>query len=171
MPLPLLLTTAPTMKTSWPEFDSIASRLKGSRALTEMARVIANALEVDVCSIYTMNRVANELVLAATMGLSQSSVGRIRMTPDEGLVGLVAQELQPVLVEDAAGHPRFRYFESAGEDPFLSFFGVPLLHQGQLCGVLVVQTAERRDLHELWASVATAAIRIAEAVSQATLPA
>ena len=159
--MPPILTMTVEMKTDWPEFDDIACRLDGQAALTEMVRVIANALDVDVCSIYALESRQLELVLAATMGLNQDSIGRVRMPPEEGLVGLVAQELQPVLVDDAVAHPRFRYSEEAGEDPFVCFFGVPLLYRGSLCGVLVIQTAEPRDLFELWPSVATAAQAIA----------
>jgi signal transduction protein with GAF and PtsI domain len=83
------------------------------------------------------------------------------MQPTEGLVGLVAQELQPVYVENAPEHPRFRYFQEAGEDPFVSFLGVPILMCGRLCGVLVVQSAEPRDLSPHWLVVAAAAQRIA----------
>jgi phosphotransferase system enzyme I (PtsP) len=66
-----------------------------------------------------------------------------------------------VLVADAPEHPRFHYFPEAGEEPYVSFFGVPILSNGVLRGVLVVQTAEPRDLTTDWAAVATAAQRIA----------
>ena len=41
-------------------------------------------------------------------------------------------------------HPRFKYFREAGEDPYHSFLGVPLIDRGLLQGVLVVQTIEPR---------------------------
>jgi phosphotransferase system enzyme I (PtsP) len=147
---------------AWSEFERIASRaISHVAALTEMARVVANRLEVDVCSIYLVEDGTGDLTLGATMGLRQSSVGTIRMSPSQGLVGLVAQELQPVLVPDAPSHPRFLYFPEAGEDPYTSFFGVPILSSGTLRGVLVVQTAETRDLSADWAALATAAQRLA----------
>ena len=63
----------------------------------------------------------------------------------EGLAGLVAQQLRPQVVEDATTHPRFKYFSEAGEDPYRSFLGVPIVDRGLLQGVLVVQTTEPRD--------------------------
>ena len=66
------------------------------------------------------------------------------MRLNEGLVGLVAEEMRPQVVADAAGHPRFKYFPEAGEDPYHSFLGVPLIDRGVLQGVLVVQTIEPR---------------------------
>ena len=47
-------------------------------------------------------------------------------------------------VEHAQAHPRFKYFPEAGEDPYHSFLGVPLIEGGTLQGVLVVQTVEPR---------------------------
>lgn len=133
--------------------------------LTELVRNLANELEFDACSVFALDGETRDLVLTATMGLNQSSVGCVRMQPTEGLVGLVAQELQPVYVENAPEHPRFRYFPEAGEDPFISFLGVPILMCGRLCGVLVVQSAEPRDLSPHWLVVADAARQVASIIS------
>ena len=77
----------------------------------------------------------------------------------EGLAGLVAEELRPIMVEDAAKHPRFKYFREAGEESYHSFLGVPLIEQGMIQGVLVVQTTEPRSFNreEIAALAATAA--------------
>jgi hypothetical protein len=83
-------------------------------------------------------------VLAATVGLRAESVGRVRMRLTEGLAGLVAERMRPQFVADAATHPRFKYFPEAGEDPYRSFLGVPIVERGLLQGVLVVQTIEAR---------------------------
>ena len=50
-----------------------------------------------------------------------------------------------ISVEEAARHPRFKYFKETGEDSYQSFLGVPLIERGTLQGVLVVQTVERRQ--------------------------
>jgi GAF domain-containing protein len=87
-------------------------------------------------------------VLAATIGLRPEGVGRIRMRLTEGLAGLVAEQLRPQVIADATAHPRFKYFHEAGEDPYRSFLGVPVLDRGLLVGVLVVQTVERRTFSQ-----------------------
>ena len=38
------------------------------------------------------------------------------------------------MVADAFQHPRFKYFPEAGEDPYHSFLGVPLVEGGELAG-------------------------------------
>jgi len=112
--------------------------------LTNIARLIQQRFRSDVCSVYLLDPDRRHLVLSATIGLEPGSVGRVRMRMDEGLVGLVAEQLAPQVVADATRHPRFKYFPEAGEDLYHSFLGVPMLDRGLLVGVVVVQTIEAR---------------------------
>src|SRR5579884_2232456 len=113
--------------------------------LDNIVRLIQGRFHTAVCSVYVLEPDAGELVLGATVGLKPESVGRVRMRLDEGLTGLAAQSMAPVMVADAFSHPRFKYFPEAGEDPYHSFLGVPLVEGGTLQGVLVVQTREPRQ--------------------------
>ncbi|AMV40412.1 putative PEP-binding protein [Planctomyces sp. SH-PL62] len=112
--------------------------------LTNTVRLIQGRFQTDVCSVYLIDPVGGDLVLAATVGLDPSSVGNVRMRFDEGLTGLVAERMGAVMEADASVHPRFKYFVEAGEDQFRSFLGVPIIEAGAVEGVLVVQTRERR---------------------------
>jgi phosphotransferase system enzyme I (PtsP) len=112
--------------------------------LANIVRLIQGRFHTAVCSVYVLEPERGELVLGATVGLKPEGVGRVRMRLDEGLTGLVAEKMAPVMVADAFQHPRFKYFPEAGEDPYHSFLGVPLVEGGALEGVLVVQTAEPR---------------------------
>lgn len=139
-----------------------------TRALTEMVRRIANRMELDVCSVYVLEPDSEHLLLAATMGLNQSSVGHIRMRTSEGLAGLVAEQRQPVSVAEASTHPRFKYFPEAGEERYQSFLGIPLMDRGELTGVLVVQTIEARDFTDTeFTLIASSAGALAPHVSPA----
>jgi len=73
-------------------------------------------------------------------GSANECIGTLRLALDEGLVGLVAEQVRPVAVEQVKNHPRFKYFGEAGEDSYQSFLGVPLIDRGVLQDVLVVQT-------------------------------
>jgi glycogen phosphorylase len=115
-----------------------------SETLLNIVKLIRQRFATDVCSVYLLEPDRSNLVLAATVGLRPESVGRVRMRLTEGLVGLVGEHVRPQVVEDATKHPRFKYFPEAGEDPYHSFLGVPLIDSGLLQGVLVVQTAEPR---------------------------
>jgi len=122
----------------------VSQRGDPAETLTNVVHLIQQRFQTDVCSVYLLETDRANLVLAATIGLRPDSVGRVRMRITEGLAGLVAQRLQPQIVADATAHPRFKYFPEAGEDPYRSFLGVPLIENGLLQGVLVVQTIEAR---------------------------
>src|SRR5437588_3960942 len=85
--------------------------------LANIVRLIQGRFHTDVCSVYLLEPERDEVVLGATVGLRADSVGQVRMRLDQGLTGLVAEQMKPVVVEDAFAHPRFQYFLEAGEDP------------------------------------------------------
>lgn len=138
--------------------------------LSNIVCLIQQRFHTHVCSVYLHEPETAELVLAATVGLQAEGIGRVRMRLTEGLTGLVAEQMAPVMVEDAFGHPRFKYFPEAGEDPYHSFLGVPLIEAAVLQGVLVVQTAEpRRFSRDEVRMLVTVAAQLAPLVSEARL--
>jgi glycogen phosphorylase len=135
----------PSLLWTLEELGELVSRSGNpSETLTNIVHLIQRRFATDVCSVYLLEPDRANLVLAATIGLRPDSVGRVRMRLTEGLVGLVAEQVRPVVVHDTTTHPRFKYFQDAGEDPYRTFLGVPVMDRSVLQGVLVVQTAEAR---------------------------
>ena len=134
-----------------------------------VARVKA-ALSVDVCSIYLTIPEREQLVLMATQGLNASAVLQVRLDYSEGLVGLVAQRAEPVNIDDAPRHPRFKYFPETGEERYHAFLGVPIIHQRRMLGVLVVQHHDEVRFDEDHVSfLVTLAAQLAGAISHAEI--
>lgn len=128
------------------EISTLVSHCRDpGQTLNNIVALVQGRFNVAVCSVYLFDPTHGELVLSATVGLKAEGIGRVRMKLAEGLTGLVAETLAPVAVSDAFVHPRFKYFPEAGEDPYHSFLGVPLVDSGELQGVLVVQTVEPRE--------------------------
>src|SRR6266700_2357645 len=100
---------------------------KPAETLMNVVALIARRFQTDVCSAYLLEPDRANLVLAATLGLRPKCVGTLRMALNEGLAGLVAEQVRPVAVEQVTSHPRFKYFREAGEDDYHSFLGVPLI--------------------------------------------
>ena len=141
---------------------------KPAETLMNVVALIARRFHTDVCCVYLLEPDRTNLVLAATLGLRPQCVGTLRMATNEGLVGLVAEQLRPVAVEEVKNHPRFKYFSEAGEDAFRSFLGVPLIDQGLLQGVLTVQTkVPRVYLEEEIRMLVEAAAQVAPVVNEA----
>jgi len=154
---------------TWEEIANLTAETgKPAETLMNVVALIARRFGTDVCSAYLLEPDRANLVLAATLGLRPESVGKLRMAVNEGLVGLVAEQVRPVAVEQVKNHPRFKYFSEAGEDAYQSFLGVPLIDRGVLQGVLVVQTVEARVFPEDEIRLLTeAAKRVAPVVSEA----
>jgi phosphotransferase system enzyme I (PtsP) len=109
---------------------------------------VREAMGSQVCSVYLLDPESNRFVLMATEGLHKRSIGKVSMAPNEGLVGLVGTREEPLNLENAADHPRYRYFAETGEEKFASFLGAPIIHHRRVVGVLVIQQKERRQFDE-----------------------
>ena len=109
---------------------------------------VREAMGSQVCSVYLLDPETNRFVLMATEGLNKRSIGKVSMAPNEGLVGLVGTREEPLNLENAADHPRYRYFAETGEEKFASFLGAPIIHHRRVVGVVVIQQKERRQFDE-----------------------
>ena len=117
-------------------------------ALTIIVQRIKQIIEADVCSVYLADSNNEHYVLMATEGLQPEAVGQVRLGAGEGLVGLVAQRAEPLNLDDAPSHPRYRYFPITGEEHFHAFLGVPIIHHRDVVGVLVVQRHAKMHFDE-----------------------
>lgn len=109
---------------------------------------VKEAMGSQVCSVYLLDAEVNRFVLMASEGLNKRSIGKVSMAPNEGLVGLVGTREEPLNLENAADHPRYRYFAETGEERYASFLGAPIIHHRRVVGVLVIQQKERRQFDE-----------------------
>jgi starch phosphorylase len=141
---------------------------KPAETLMNVVALIAARAKTDVCSVYLLEPDRANMVLAATVGLRPECIGTLRLALNEGLAGLVAEQVRPVAVGQVASHPRFKYFREAGEDSYQSFLGVPIVDRGVLQGVLVVQTVQTRTFPDDEIRMLTeAAAQVATVVSEA----
>ncbi|AJE19892.1 phosphoenolpyruvate--protein phosphotransferase [Azotobacter chroococcum] len=117
-------------------------------ALGIIVRRVKETMGSQVCSVYLLDPETNRFVLMATEGLNKRSIGKVSMASNEGLVGLVGTREEPLNLENAADHPRYRYFAETGEERYASFLGAPIIHHRRVMGVLVIQQKERREFDE-----------------------
>lgn len=117
-------------------------------ALGIIVQRVREAIGSQVCSVYLLDPDTNRFVLMATEGLNKRAIGKVSMAHNEGLVGLVGSREEPLNLERASEHPRYRYFAETGEERYASFLGAPIIHHRRVMGVLVVQHKERRHFDE-----------------------
>ena len=68
---------------------------KPADTLMNVVALIATRFRTDVCSAYLLEPDRSNLVLAATLGLHPRCIGALRMPINEGLTGLVAEQVLP----------------------------------------------------------------------------
>ncbi|ENV38801.1 phosphoenolpyruvate--protein phosphotransferase [Acinetobacter venetianus] len=117
-------------------------------SLDIMVNHVAEAMHVDVCSIYLLDERNRRYVLMASKGLKPEAVGNVSLNVGEGLVGLVGQREEIVNLDNAPKHERFAYLPETGEELYNSFLGVPVMYRRKVMGVLVVQNKESQDFSE-----------------------
>ena len=130
----------------------IVQEVSSATDLTDALKVVVarirEAMHTEVCSVYLFDPDSKRYVLMATEGLKQDAVGRVSLSCSQGLVGLVGSREEPINVDNAPAHPKFHFLSETGEDPFLSFLGVPIIHHKRLMGVMVVQQRDSRQFDE-----------------------
>ncbi len=127
--------------------EVMAEPVSAQERLDKIVVLIAANMVAEVCSVYVL-RVDGTLELYATEGLKREAVHQTVLRQDEGLVGLVASEANPINLSEAQTHPAFSFRPETGEEIYLSFLGVPILRSGNTLGVLVVQNRARRTYSE-----------------------
>jgi phosphotransferase system enzyme I (PtsP) len=150
----------------------IVHEVSAASDLHEAARIIVKrvkqAMQMDVCSIYLLDPADQTLVMSATEGLTPVVAGKVRLDCVEGLVGLVVTRSEPVNVRDAARHPRFKSSPQCEENPYHGFLGVPVMHRGEMLGVIVVQQAHAQRYRDTdVAFLVTLAVQLAGVIALA----
>src|SRR5215475_11174534 len=151
--------------------EVMAEQVSAQDRLDKVVVLIAANMVAEVCSVYVL-RVDGTLELYATEGLKREAVHQTVLKAEEGLVGLVASEANPINLSDAQAHPAFSYRPETGEEIYHSFLGVPVLRAGNTLGVLVVQNrASRSYSEEEEEALQTTAMVLAEMIASGELSA
>jgi phosphotransferase system enzyme I (PtsP) len=151
--------------------EVMAEPVSAQERLDKIVVLIAANMVAEVCSVYVL-RVDGTLELYATEGLNKAAVHQTVLRPDEGLVGLVASEANPINLSEAQNHPAFSYRPETGEEIYHAFLGVPVLRAGNTLGVLVVQNRARRTYtEEEEEALQTTAMVLAEMIASGELSA
>ncbi|MCE2933681.1 MAG: GAF domain-containing protein, partial [Hyphomicrobiales bacterium] len=151
--------------------EVMSEQMSAQARLDKIVVLIASNMVAEVCSVY-VKRADGALELYATEGLNREAVHLTTMRADEGLVGLIAREAEPLALADAQNHPAFSYKPETGEENYASFAGVPILRAGNTLGVLVVQNrAKRAYSEEEMEALQTTAMILAELVAGGELEA
>ncbi len=113
-------------------------------ALGVLVHHIHNTINAEAVSVYLIDSKNAEYVLVATEGLNKHAEFRVRISLDQGLIGLIGRREEPINLNNALSHPDFHHNALLGEEQMNAFLGVPIIQHRKLYGVLVVQQLESR---------------------------
>jgi len=121
--------------------DSALSEMETDELLGELLERVRELLRVDTAVVLLLDRPDQRLVAMAARGLEEQ-VQAFSIDVERGFAGRVAQERQPVIIEDVT--PEVVLNPVLHDKGVRSLLGVPLLAAGDLVGVLHVGTLEPR---------------------------
>lgn len=123
--------------------------LELDNALDRMTSEVKRVMKTDCCSVHLADNAKQHFMLVASDGLAKESLGQTTIGFSEGLIGLVGQREEPLNLVDARQHPHFIYAPEVKEDDFNAFLGTPIIHQGQVLGVISIQQKQARHFTEM----------------------
>ncbi len=125
----------------------LATKLDPAAAFAEVVREAPALLDADAAVLRLLEN--DDLVVRAAFGPGTRGLRNSRSSPASGAVGIAAQSLAPLAVNDARETPRFGHEDPLLANGMLACVAVPmLLHGGGLSGVLAVYDAKARTWRE-----------------------
>ncbi|WP_419809329.1 phosphoenolpyruvate--protein phosphotransferase [Sphingomonas sp.] len=148
--------------------DVMAGRTPPQAKLNAVVNIIGETTDSEVCSVYLLRE--GVLELFATRGLAQEAVHVTKLALGEGLVGIIADQVEVLNLDEAASHPDFAYRPETGEDRYHSFAGVPIIRRERAVGVLAVQHTDPRKYADVEIeALQTVAMVLSELIANAGL--
>ncbi|MGD8229217.1 MAG: GAF and ANTAR domain-containing protein [Desulfobacteraceae bacterium] len=130
---------------------AITSDLYLEDILKLLVMVTAKVTGVEICSLWLVDEDADgkKIRLKATQAIDPDYVKDRSLNMDEGVVGFVAANNQPLIVEDVLKEPRFKEKEMAKKLGLVSMVSVPMyVKEDKVIGVLNCFTAKPHNFSE-----------------------
>ncbi len=131
---------------------AITSDLYLEDLLKLIVMVTANVTGVKICSLWLIDESTHppQIVLKATQAIDPEYWKDRSLGMNEGVVGEVVSEKQPVIIADILKDTRFKEKDMARKLGLVSLLGVPLeVKEGKVIGVLNCFTAEPHEFSEI----------------------
>lgn len=131
--------------------SAITSDLYIEEILKLIVMVTAKVTGLEICSLWLVDDSNNEkkIRLKATQAIDPEYVKDRSLDYNEGIVGYVVMNNEPLILEDVLKDPRFKEKEMAKKLGLASMLSIPLqVKKGEVVGVLNCFTAVPHDFTE-----------------------
>ncbi len=127
---------------------AITSDLYLKDILKLIVNLTAGVMEAKICSLWLLNETDNTLRIRATQAMSQEYLRDRVIKVGEGIVGLVALDREPVVIEDVRSDERYKEKELAKKEKLVSMLSVPMVVKDNVIGVINVYTVTKHEFSQ-----------------------
>jgi signal transduction histidine kinase len=123
---------------------TIASTLDMRAALNLVIEKAAEILDAEAASLFLVDQETGELIFEVALGPTAPNLLGTRLPKGQGIVGTVAQTLEPTIVNDAASDKRhYKGYDQDGAFTTQSIIAVPMIYKDAAIGV--IEVLNKRD--------------------------
>lgn len=115
---------------------AITSDLYLEDILKLIVTLTANVMHAKICSLWLLDEKGQELKIRATQAMSQDYLKERSIKFGEGIVGSVAKEKKPIIIEDVLKEPAYKEKELAKKEKLISMVSVPMMIKKRVIGVI-----------------------------------
>jgi len=160
-------------KTSYKDYIGTLSKI--SKAITSdlylgdvlklIVTLTANVMKAKICSLWLLDGKTQTLKIRATQAMSDEYLKERSLKVGEGIVGLVAKEKKPMIIENILEDKRYKEKTLAKKEKLFSMMSVPMLLKKRAVGVINCYTTtaykfKKSDIDLLSAVANQAAVAI-----------
>jgi GAF domain-containing protein len=118
------------------------------RILQAISEMVAETLDLPVCSIMLVDEDRRELVISAARCSSPDYLHRMPLKIEDSLIGRVVREGRVIVIRNVLEEKQYRYPELARRTGLASLLSVPLLTREKVIGTINLYTREVRQFTE-----------------------
>ncbi len=126
--------------------DYIGALSKISKAITSdlyledvlklVVTLTANVMNAKICSLWLLDEKTQELKIRVTQAMSKDYLKERSLKVGEGIVGIVAKEMKPIVIKDVLKDPKYKEKKLAKKEKLVSMLSVPLRLKKRVIGVI-----------------------------------
>jgi len=121
---------------------AITSDLYLEDILKLIVNLTANVLGAKICALWMLDEQKQELTIRATQAMSEEYLKERSLNLGEGIVGLVAKEKKPIVINNVLEDERYKQKKLAKKEGLVSMLSVPMLVKDRVIGVINVYTIQ-----------------------------
>ena len=115
---------------------AITSDLYLEDVLKLVVTLTANVMNAKICSLWLLDEKTQELKIRVTQAMSKEYLKERSLKVGEGIVGMVAKEMKPIVIKDVLKDPKYKEKKLAKKEKLVSMLSVPLRLKKRVIGVI-----------------------------------